>query len=383
MFHDSAQLMVNQGTGVGSRRRNSLASPLELIIAAQLSSTSTHPLTYPFKLPPSSIIHHTIETMPTPDLNLTTHSILTTHGTIHVLDTGTPPDQIKHPLPTLLLLHGNSSCSKIFLPLIHLSLTRSTTLRQYRILALDLPGHGSSSDAPDPVEASYTQPAYADAAVQVLNTLGVLQDDTDGVVVLGWSLGGHNAIEMVARLGDTSGRIKGIMITGTPPALGLEQVQKGFWSLGLQGEAPEKTDGGKKGDEEEGHVNLAGTEKWSERDYDQFPFEAARGERAPWIRETAVRTDGRARRIMFEAFEAGRGVDQVKLVEENDVPCAVVNGGDEPFVNLDYLDSLKYKNLWEGKCHRLPGLGHAPFWEEPETFLPYWERFVKHCSKEA
>ncbi|KKY27414.1 putative alpha beta hydrolase [Diplodia seriata] len=234
---------------------------------------------------------------PTPSsLHLTPHTIPTTHGTIHVLDTGTPSPS-PSPLPTLLLLHGNSSHSHIFLPLIALSRS-SPSLQRHRILALDLPGHGASSDAPD--EKSYTQPAYGDAALQVLEALG--------------------------------------------------------------------------------HVNLAGTEHWSARDFDTFPFEAARGERAPWIRAAAVRTDGRARRVMFDAFEAGRGADQVRVVAETAVPCAVVNGADEPFVNLDYLDELAYGNLWEGRCHRLPGLGHAPFWEQPEAFLPYWERFVRDCS---
>ncbi|KAF4314546.1 Alpha/beta hydrolase fold-1 [Botryosphaeria dothidea] len=309
------------------------------------------------------------------DLNLETRSILTSHGTIHVVDTGAaPPDPS---LPTLLLLHGNSSSSRIFEPLLRLS-ALSPHLHAHRAIALDLPGHGRSTNAPDP-QASYTQPAYAHAAIQVLDAL-----DVRSVIVLGWSLGGHNAIEMVAQLEEKKqgDRIKGIMITGTPPALGLEQVRRGFGSLSSPAEGGGKAANGKEEEEEE-HINLAGTEVWEEKYFDDFPYEAARGERAPWIKETAKRTDGRARRIMFEAFEGGRGVDQVKVVEESSVPCAVVNGGDEPFVNLDYLDGIKYKNLWEGKCYRLPGQGHAPFWEEPETFVPYWARFVKYCSGDA
>ncbi|KAK8158701.1 hypothetical protein BKA80DRAFT_311596 [Phyllosticta citrichinensis] len=77
-------------------------------------------------------------------------------------------------------------------------------------------------------------------------------------------------------------------------------------------------------------------------------------------------------RIMFEAFKSGRGVDQRQLCEESDVPVAVVNGGAEPFVNLEYLDEITYANLWEGVAHhRIGGLVHAPF----------WERFVGDCQK--
>jgi pimeloyl-ACP methyl ester carboxylesterase len=55
----------------------------------------------------------------------------------------------------------------------------------------------------------------------------------------------------------------------------------------------------------------------------------------------------------------------------------VVNGGADPFVKLDYVDSVAYANLWEGRCHRLTGLGHAPFWEAPRDFDPVLERFLR------
>ena len=47
------------------------------------------------------------------------------------------------------------------------------------------------------------------------------------------------------------------------------------------------------------------------------------------------------------------------------------------FVKLDYFDTVPYANLWEGRCHRLDGLGHAPFWEAPESFDPILERFLQ------
>jgi len=54
----------------------------------------------------------------------------------------------------------------------------------------------------------------------------------------------------------------------------------------------------------------------------------------------------------------------------------VVNGGADRLVNLDYSDTVSYANLWEGRCHRLSGLGHAPFWEAPGDFNPLLERFL-------
>ena len=69
-------------------------------------------------------------------------------------------------------------------------------------------------------------------------------------------------------------------------------------------------------------------------------------------------------------------MDQRLIVESSPVPLAVVNGGADRFVNLDYFDTVAYANLWEGRCHRLSGLGHAPFWEAPGDFDPVLERFL-------
>jgi len=74
-------------------------------------------------------------------------------------------------------------------------------------------------------------------------------------------------------------------------------------------------------------------------------------------------------------------VDQRKVVEETDVLVAVVNGTEEQFVNLDYLDGIRWKRLWKGECIRLEGLGHAPFWEDPERFEVLLVEFLKDCSE--
>jgi hypothetical protein len=38
--------------------------------------------------------------------------------------------------------------------------------------------------------------------------------------------------------------------------------------------------------------------------------------------------------------------------------------------------AVVYGSLWERHCHRLAGLGHAPFWEAPGDFDPLFERFL-------
>ena len=70
-------------------------------------------------------------------------------------------------------------------------------------------------------------------------------------------------------------------------------------------------------------------------------------------------------------------MDQQLIVESSPVPLAVVNGGADRLVNLDYFGTVAYANLWEGRCHRLSGPGYAPFWEAPGDFNPVLERFLQ------
>jgi pimeloyl-ACP methyl ester carboxylesterase len=65
--------------------------------------------------------------------------------------------------PAILLLHGNSTSSRMFEPLLNHLESRG----DHKLLVFDYPGHGRSSDAPDP-DRSYYQYAYAEAAVEVL-----------------------------------------------------------------------------------------------------------------------------------------------------------------------------------------------------------------------
>jgi pimeloyl-ACP methyl ester carboxylesterase len=274
-------------------------------------------------------------------------TLSTPHGNLSITDTGTTA------LPALLLIHGNSLHSAIF----RLLLTNARLTASYRVIAFDLPGHGASSNAPDPA-ASYTQPAYADAALRVLAHLGV-----GDAAVLGWSLGGHVALELLAldRPSSSSSRqqqqprVRGAMLVGTPPVRPAD-VPRGFRPGPVFASA--------------GRADLSAAE------CEAFARAAADPPREAWMADAVRRTDPRAREVMFEAFRAGRGVDQRAVVGRADVLVAVVNGREEPFVDLEYVRAVEYGNLWKGECFELEGLGHAPFWGDPERFVGILMEFL-------
>jgi pimeloyl-ACP methyl ester carboxylesterase len=270
-----------------------------------------------------------------PRVNISTrqHTVVTSHGSLAVEESG------QGGVP-VLLIHGNSSCRGVFRHQL-----RGLLAENHRLIAFDLPGHGQSSNAPDPVR-SYTLPGLADAAVELLEKLGLNE-----AIVFGWSLGGHIGIEMIPRFAG----MRGLMITGTPP-VGRNNMAQGFNS------SPSK--------------EVAGKQELSEADIEAF-VQAIFGESAEaFLHDAVARADGRFRKRLFEAARAGEGVDQRLVVESSPVPLAAVNGGADRIVNLDYFDTVAYANLWEGRCHRLDGLGHSPFWEAPGDFNPVLERFV-------
>ncbi|MFS2151413.1 alpha/beta fold hydrolase [Rhizobium sp. Rhizsp42] len=262
----------------------------------------------------------------------------TSHATIayrESLGSGTP----------LVMIHGNSSSSAVF----RNQLTGEIG-QKFRVIAPDLPGHGDSSDAYDP-KRSYSMEGYAEAITEFLAKLGV-----EKAVVFGWSLGGHIGLEMISRFPGMTG----LMITGTPPV------------------APDEIANGFKPSE---HMHLAGQQDFTPADVEAYarstcgePFEA-------FFLDVVARTDGRARRNMFESFGSGTGDNQREIVAKATLPIAVVNGADEPFVNLDFVSGVEFGNLWEGEAYRIENSGHAPFWDRPTEFDPYLLRFANEVSR--
>ncbi|KLU16679.1 MULTISPECIES: alpha/beta fold hydrolase [Xenorhabdus] len=263
------------------------------------------------------------------------YNIRTRYANISVIDTG------GNGLP-VLLIHGNSSCKEIFRHQIN------QLKGQYRVLALDLPGHGSSSNASEPRQA-YSMQGYAHTVIEVLEKIGI-----NRVVVFGWSLGGHIGLEMLALFP----KMIGLMICGTPPvSAGADNVALGF-RPGL---------------------GLAGKVEFTEEDIKIFVSDTygVNAPHEPFIIEAVVRTEGLARQSMFEAFLSSQATDQKLLAESSEMPLAIVNGADDPYINFDYINGLNYLTLWKGKVFNLSGVGHAPFWEAPELFNPILVKFLK------
>lgn len=247
--------------------------------------------------------------------------------------------------PAILLIHGNSSSKEVFAGQLS-----APELAGWRVVALDLPGHGASDDAADPAR-SYTFGGYAGMIEEATAALGL-----DRPVVFGWSLGGHIALELIGR----GFPARGVMISGTPPVKAdLECLMAGF-NIDAAAE------------------NLTGKRDFTEEDVLAYTTHtsAVNGVVDPHLLAMCRRTDGRARETMFGAVVQGQALDEREIVATTAVPLAVVNGEDDVFIRADYFDGLAWSSLWPDGVVQLAGAAHAPFLQQPRQFNALLAKFA-------
>lgn len=243
----------------------------------------------------------------------------------------------------ILLIHGNSSCKEVFAR--QLDVLSRTSLG---VVVPDLPGHGGSQDSLRP-SRTYSFPGYAEVLGTLMRRLGY-----SSFHVLGWSLGGHIGIEMLAR----DPAVRSLLITGTPPVrLNPKGVAEGFrWT---------------------GTTALAGRHRFGTEDVRRYA-NAMMGVRLSddhLIPRMVRRTDGNARLWMVANGLAGRGADQVEAVSRSERPIAIVQGNRDPFLRIDYIANLPIRNLWHGRPVMIDA-GHAAHWQAPKAFNEAMMDFV-------
>ena len=246
-----------------------------------------------------------------------------------------------------MLIHGNSSSSRSFSRQLDGPLGR-----RFRLVAVDLPGHGESDDAKDP--SAYSLPGYARAVRAVVDALGLHE-----ARFVGWSLGGHVALEMAPDLPQA----RGLVIFGTPPLAVPAALSSAFLP----------------------HPAMKFTFQESIDSIDASAYVAAFFKPGfanvpPFFLEDALRTDGLARSGLGATVGPGLYRDEVAIVGNLKIPLAVLHGDAEQLVNGGYFASVPMPTLWRSAVQMIPGAGHAPQWETPETFDALIEAFVKETS---
>lgn len=252
--------------------------------------------------------------------------------------------------PAIVFIHGNSACKEVFAKQME-----GLDGEGYALIAIDLPGHGSSDNAKRP-DVTYTMSGYALTVKRVLNELGVTR-----ALVVGWSLGGHVALEMVGR----GYPVDGVLICGAPP---IKPCLEDFSTAFIPSDVMAVT----------GNADATGPEL----DAYAKALYSSLAEIPDTYVAAAHRTDGRSRaRMVEDTLAADNVVDEKVVVAGWDKPICVVHGADDAFLSRDFMQALTWRNLWGGAFVDLSGIGHAPFVEAPEQFNGTLKAFSRGIFK--
>jgi pimeloyl-ACP methyl ester carboxylesterase len=243
----------------------------------------------------------------------------------------------------VIFVHGNSCSSSTWNGILS-----SPLGQRFRCLAFDLPGHGNSAKATN--AADYSLPGYA----KVLIGFAEANQATDAVIV-GWSLGGHIALEAAPAMPAAPG----FVIFGTPPIASADQMSQAF----LPNPAMATTFNPSVSDEEARAYAEAFTAPRSALDLGEIVADV-------------LRTDGAARAGLGASLAEGRYADEIAITSTLGRPLAILHGEGEQLINLDYLRTLSIATLWRGEIQLIPGAGHAPHLETPDAFTTLLTQFL-------
>jgi pimeloyl-ACP methyl ester carboxylesterase len=121
---------------------------------------------------------------------------------------------------------------------------------------------------------------------------------------------------------------------------------------------------------------LASKERYSPRDVERYAHLCFGDDVPPMMLDAIRRADGHLRPIFARSMMRGDCADQKQVIENAEVPVALVNGEHDPFVRLGYLAGLNIPNLWDGHPIVLRHAGHAAFRDAPEQFTALLLRFA-------
>ncbi|WP_306117363.1 MULTISPECIES: alpha/beta hydrolase [unclassified Roseitalea] len=246
----------------------------------------------------------------------------------------------------VVFLHGSGFSSGVFDRQF-----ASPDLAGLRLLAIDLPGHGASDPARDPA-ATYCFGGLAGVVGEVLAAL-----DPGRVVLVGWSLGGHVALDML----DENPRVAGALIMGAPPL-------------------PANTLGSLRGLHFSRDMLLASKARFSQTDAARFERLClgvyADGRHVPALRSV----DPKARPMLARSVFFGHNRDQRAVAMNARKPLVIVHGEDDPVIRTSYMRSVIEAPQFGGRGHMLIGAGHAPFMQAQGRFEAILAEFVEDLA---
>ncbi len=226
----------------------------------------------------------------------------------------------------IVFVHGNSSSS-----LTWRKQFSDALLGKYRLVAIDLPGHGASDGIPDQKAGSNLK-TLAAVLIDALTALNLNSE----VVVAGVSLGTNVVAEMVS----AGFRPAGLFLAGpcvVGEGYGLDKVT-------LPGADPTA-------------IFSDGVPDEIVRKYAQETSVSQDPEDLEIFLKDYRRTQPLFRTHFFESLGLETYSDEVDALRQSGIPLGIVFGADERVVDPDYLNGA-FDKLWNNTIYKIPGASH-------------------------
>lgn len=239
---------------------------------------------------------------------------------------------------TVVFVHGNSMSSQTFNQQIN-----NSNLNQFRLLALDLPGHGESESNP-----KYSISLFANILVDFCESLKL-----KNIILVGHSLGGHFAIQALPKLDNCLG----LVLVGVSPIKIPLNIEEAY--------LPSKI------------MPLLFKKELTSTDVNVFTSNLTTENNFTLLKSNIINCDSKFREHIAASITNGDMTDEVDKLEKSTIPIALVFGENDTLVNLNYIKNLSIPGLWQEKIFIIKNAQHFPHLEKPEKFNTLLRDFIE------
>jgi len=236
---------------------------------------------------------------------------------------------------TIISVHGNSMSVKSWYKQFE-----SELLKEYHILAVDLPGHGDSSRSENPDE-DYNVLSYAAVLSEVI------KKEVEGKYILvGFSLGSNVIIECLPEIN----KCIGIILEGATLVHKKEEISDAYQS--------------------NEHIAVFFTEAYTENGADFFSELNNGLKEIPWpdyIKEDFINTDPKCRSYLMKSIGEEKLSDELGILQKLKIPIMLLLGAEEKILNMNYFRRMA-NTISSAEFDEIPNAGHLAHLANAEEF---------------
>lgn len=227
---------------------------------------------------------------------------------------------------TIFFIHGNSGSSATW----HLQLD-SSLLSEYRLIAIDLPGHGNSQEPTEP-NLAYSPIELGSFLAEAVSILV----DKRPFIVAGFSFGTNLVGEMMLHQPNS----KGIILISSCVVSSIQDLQQVFLPNPLG--------------------TMLFNDSYTEAELDNFANECFLKKdqnELNQFRYDFSKTKFPFRSTLGKKAAEGAVNNEIELLNKAGYPVLFIFGKEDKILNVDYLDAIEL-NKWQSCIHKIAVSGH-------------------------